>query len=278
MANPHHHGSSGLPESESPSSSSGFLPNRYSYASAAAGGQGHTTASASHLPGPARGSIISQLLNSEELGATQFGLHGRPDANHNGTGADSWASTSIQLPAFSKAFQAYAHNSDWGAGAGARDGPGFFVPSYLEGSTYVQKLQDAYRSKQKEGLAPPNPAAPSLGPNSSSASLQTKPASHRGISHHVVEKPPLEDEEALAPLPSRWSKDDKYAGLEILGNGLEVKCNGVRGASERDHEAYSLRADHYMPPQCGIFYFEVMILGGKRDEYVPSMGLTVHDS
>jgi Ran-binding protein 9/10 len=72
----------------------------------------------------------------------------------------------------------------------------------------------------------------------------------------------------MPQLPSRWNKEDKWGGLEVLGDSLEVKYTALRGQSERDHEACSVRADHYMPPQCGIYYFEVTILSGKRDEYV----------
>jgi len=85
----------------------------------------------------------------------------------------------------------------------------------------------------------------------------------------VIEKAlPLEDE-SLAPLPSRWNNQDKNTGLEVQGDGQEVKFTGTR-ASERDHEASSIRTDYPIPPQCGIYYFEVTLLSRRREEYALS--------
>ncbi|KAL1864785.1 hypothetical protein VTK73DRAFT_5664 [Phialemonium thermophilum] len=91
----------------------------------------------------------------------------------------------------------------------------------------------------------------------------------------LIEKPPAfeEDEEAtVSPLPSRWNKDDKHSALEVLGDGYEVKYTGHR--SERDHDAAAIRADHYMPPQCGVYYFEVLILHRKREDTTIAIGFS----
>ncbi|OAA54255.1 ran-binding protein [Niveomyces insectorum RCEF 264] len=104
------------------------------------------------------------------------------------------------------------------------------------------------------------------------------PGSYRGIAYDVVEKVGgyrvLDDEEAIAPLPSRWDKRDKPSALDVLGDGLEVKYTAPKSTSERDSEAISIRADHYMPPQCGIYYFEVTILSKKREESTIGIGFS----
>lgn len=76
---------------------------------------------------------------------------------------------------------------------------------------------------------------------------------------------PLEGQQ-LTPLPSRWNESDKYSGLDLLGEGLEVRYIGH--VPKQEHEAAAVRADHPMPVKCGIYYFEVTILAKPKDGYV----------
>lgn len=151
----------------------------------------------------------------------------------------------------------------------------FLAPSYLKGSVYLQKLEEAHKAKllaQRDGQIQAAQSSSSLPSNGSSLSLHTKlpQGSHRGVSFELIEKSvPLlsdDDDAAVSPLPSRWNKDDKNANLEVLGDGYEVKYTGHRSSGDRDHEACAIRADHPMPPQSGVYYFEVMILSRKREE------------
>jgi hypothetical protein len=88
------------------------------------------------------------------------------------------------------------------------------------------------------------------------------------MTYDLIEKaPPLEDE-ILPPLPSKWNNQDKHAALEVLSDGQEAKFAGPKPERDRDLEAYAVRADHPMPPQCGIYYFEVTIISRKREEHV----------
>lgn len=96
------------------------------------------------------------------------------------------------------------------------------------------------------------------------------------MTYDLIEKAPPPSIETVAPLPSKWNTNDKYSGLEILADGLEVKYSGGR-ASEREHEAYSVRADHPMPTQCGIYYFEVTILSKKREDSSIGVGFSSKD-
>jgi hypothetical protein len=160
---------------------------------------------------------------------------------------------------------------------------GFLAPSYLRGSTYLQKLEEVHRARVQaqrqshhHAANQGQPGSSGLPTTGSSLSLHSiKHTSHRGMAFDVIEKaPPVfpsDDDDGgaggvVAPLPAQWNKDDKYNGLEVLGDGYEVKYTGHRSSSERDHEACSIRADNYMPSQCGVYYFEVLILNRKRDE------------
>ena len=148
-----------------------------------------------------------------------------------------------------------------------RDG-GFFVPSYLEKSTYVQALRAAHQDKSRNESKPA--AETEFHDNLDDfPSNPLPPGSHRGMAHAIVERPlPSSEESALSPLPTSWNKDDKWSGLEVWSDGRHIKLNGPRHQHERDQEASAIRADHFMPPQCGIYYYEVQIVSGKKDEYV----------
>lgn len=86
------------------------------------------------------------------------------------------------------------------------------------------------------------------------------------MTYDIVEKEVSTDEEKLTPLPSRWNEADKYSGLDLLNDGLEVRYMGP--PNKHDHEAAAVRADHPMPRQCGIYYFEVTILSKSKEGYV----------
>ena len=178
-----------------------------------------------------------------------------------------------QLPSWSSAFGSLANVHGYG-GLGGGHMDHFFVPSYLKDSKYVQKLEEAHRAKvlaHKDGPSAHSSQPGSLSTSASSISLHTKMVpSHRGMTYDLIEKaPPLEDE-PLSPLPTRWNSQDKFGGLEVLSDGQEVKFTGAKSPADRDHEACSIRADHPMPQQCGIYYFEVTIISRRREEYVIS--------
>lgn len=143
-------------------------------------------------------------------------------------------------------------------------------PSYLEGSHYLARLEAQEREKS---LATRDAAAASSaanGGNGSRGKPPAPPAFHMGIAMDVVERSPPSDEperDAINLLPTKWSasREDKSLRLEVMGGGLEVKYTG-RDPSERDFEACSLRTDHPMPLQCGLYYFEITILTKRHTE------------
>lgn len=132
----------------------------------------------------------------------------------------------------------------------------------------MQKLEEAHRAKmqaKKESKRTSRSNQPSNGSAFGSHSLPS--GSHRGMSHTVIERPvAFADKDALSPLPTRWNKEEMSSNLELHTDGLGVKFSEGKAHHEREHEACGIRADNYMPPQCGIYYYEVQILAGRRDE------------
>ncbi|KAM0455418.1 hypothetical protein ACHAO4_004306 [Trichoderma viride] len=179
--------------------------------------------------------------------------------------ANVWRTSSGSLPSFSRAFDFFASEPT----SATADDDRFFVPSYLKGSTYVQKLEEAYNKKleaQKEVKR-----SKGNGQDISASGLSTTPlpaGAHRGMLHTVLERAPFDDSDSLAPLPRHWNTADMWTSIEVMPNMLGLKFSGPKNHHERDHEASAIRADHFMPPQCGIYYYEVHIISGKQDEYV----------
>ena len=142
----------------------------------------------------------------------------------------------------------------------------FFVPSYLRQSRFVDRLKrdwEAHLADLEEGK----------GARDDQRTSRKSAGSHRGVAQDVVERPPAgllsgahsnsdEDEDWGRGLPSRWNEDDKWNGLDVLADGTEVKFNGVCKTSD---EAASIRTDHPMPMECGLYYYEVTILSRCKE-------------
>ncbi|MCJ1476409.1 hypothetical protein MMC13_005075 [Lambiella insularis] len=243
-------------------------PRRSSYASVAAG----TAASSppSHTP-PARSGAFSYLMNSYPASTTQTQtpesqqrpFTTQPTENPISAGAATnsslWGNGS-NMANYSNPYSTagmYVGQNSKGSGTG-----GFFVPTYLRESKYMEKLDIAHRAKaaaQKEATPSQiNGNISSLSKNSSSVSLHRMAPSHRGMTYEIVEHQPVVDEDGPTPLPSKWAELDRYGGLELASEGLEVRYTGP--LRTQDHEAAAARADHPMPPQCGIYYYEVEII------------------
>ncbi|KAI0440672.1 concanavalin A-like lectin/glucanase domain-containing protein [Xylaria telfairii] len=181
-------------------------------------------------------------------------------------GISSLAPRPPQLPPFSRAFETFTPrggiDEPWSTG---QENTSFFIPSYLKNSTYITKLKEAHRAKeaQKENQQQAAGGLPAASPDSPLGGKS--PAAHLGMTYDLIERVPAAS--TIPPLPARWNKDDKFGALEVSANGLEVKCNpALRTAREQDHEISGIRADHPMPSQAGIYYFEVTLLSKRRDE------------
>ncbi|KAL3422462.1 SPRY domain-containing protein [Phlyctema vagabunda] len=276
---------SGLPNSNMPTGPLGSSGRRSSYASVLSG-----TTPAQH---PTRSGAFSHLMNQHSTDYTYdpsyqpMSTYPRYDSrgydidmnlniagNGGGLGRRGSWGRGGQLPSFSSAFGSLANGHGWTGGSHDQ----FLTPSYLKNSSYVQRLEEAHRAKvamSKEGPSATSSQPGSLSTSASSVNLQGKLApSHRGMTYDLIEKAPPVEEDELAPLPLKWNTHDKSGGLEVMGDGYEVKFTGPKSTSDRDHEACAIRADHPMPPQCGIYYFEVTIVSRKREESSIGIGFS----
>ncbi|RKF79027.1 Ran-binding protein 9 [Golovinomyces cichoracearum] len=196
------------------------------------------------------------------------------DASHENS---KFRSRSAQLPSFLSTFGALVNEPGRNhLAAGYNDY--FFIPSYLNGSVYVQELQEAYRAKQisnKNNTSTQSPLACSLSNSKSMTNLNARMVpSNQVMAYDLIEKVSVVGSESLPPLPSKWSSHDKQPALEVLCDGLEVKLSSQKPEREREHESCAIRANHSMPSQCGLYYFEVTILDKKREESSIGIGFS----
>lgn len=149
------------------------------------------------------------------------------------------------------------------------------VPGYLRWNRHVRKLRrdwDKHLEELRERKDVEPQGKQALSRSSSSVNLGKMHVSsgvHRGVAQDIIERiPPMHhryhEDDGTHPLPSRWNEDDKLAGMEILGDGNEVRFTGVTKSSD---DAASIRTDHPVPRECGLYYFEVTVMSrGKEGE------------
>ena len=117
------------------------------------------------------------------------------------------------------------------------------------------------------------------GSTSSSSAIATIPpaATTTALSTHVITgsstginscsaSTPQQLEESLAPLPSRWSETDRFSGLDVLGDGCQVRFTSSKTGTH--DEAGAVRADHPMPRRCGLYYYEIEVLSKGKERYI----------
>eukprot|EP01112_Ceratiomyxa_fruticulosa_P020316 TRINITY_DN6886_c0_g1_i1.p1 TRINITY_DN6886_c0_g1~~TRINITY_DN6886_c0_g1_i1.p1 ORF type:complete len:439 (+),score=68.43 TRINITY_DN6886_c0_g1_i1:184-1500(+) len=67
------------------------------------------------------------------------------------------------------------------------------------------------------------------------------------------------------PLPTCWSTKDRCPILELSNSCLRI---AYKGPGKTDTDAATVRANQYIPPSCGIFYYEISIINKGRDGYI----------
>ncbi|KAJ5233394.1 SPla/RYanodine receptor SPRY [Penicillium citrinum] len=249
-------------------------PRRSSYASVVSG-----TAFSPSISGS-----LTNLLNTDPLSSyhsSSSHLDGRPPRPLSGLDAadmhmnSAWRNMTSPdaLPAFSRKY-ASLRPTDLPQSFAVTDSPSFFTPSYLRDSRYISRLDAAHRAKlvaqQREAAS--STSNPPLSASSSNVHLPRMAPSHRGMTYDIIEKEPPTANDHPMPLPTQWGMDDRHDILEISSDGLEVRYTGPQHKTN-DHEAAALRADNPMPPQCGIYYFEIKI-DSKPKEGMVAIGLS----
>ncbi|KIX07711.1 uncharacterized protein Z518_02365 [Rhinocladiella mackenziei CBS 650.93] len=244
-----------------PSQYGGNVARRLSYASVASG------ATSQNLPPPTRSGALAHLANSTSSSSfpPQYPSDHQYQRRHSGQEHDSPGSTywrkPTSLPSYSRKFANIP-----ALGTNNTTPNPFFIPSYLRHSRYVAKLEAAHKAKMKREREQPSAglsAMNSLSTSAGNTNVHRMAPSHRGMTYDIIESNPPKEEEQLMPLPSRWSEQDKYPGLDVTNDGQDLKYSG--SASKAEIEAASVRADYPMSPACGIYYFEVEIKQKSKD-------------
>lgn len=237
-------------------------PRRSSYASVVSGTAFSPPISTS-FPHLLNSNQVSSYPPSQPDGRLPRALSGVDVADmHLNSAWRTSGSPDSPLPAYSRKYTNYLRPAEFPHGLGLLDGPSFFTPSYLRNSHYISRLDAAHRAKlaaqQRDASSSTSASGPPLSASSSHVHLPRMAPSHRGMTYEIIEKEPASTTaDQLSPLPTQWSSTDKYAGLELSNESLDVRYTGP--VHKHDHEAAALRADHPMPPQCGIYYFEIKI-------------------
>lgn len=149
----------------------------------------------------------------------------------------------------------------------------FFVPSYLKHSRYIERLMEDKKAKEKARMLS---SGDSLGATKASTrrivsspgaslNLPRMTPSHRGMTYDLVENPPDDSTRGFAPLPTKMTRSGQ-SEMEIRADGTEVRYSGPE--SRNDHDAAAVRCDNPIPPQCGIYYFEIQITQKSQRAYV----------
>ncbi|EKG18516.1 hypothetical protein MPH_04318 [Macrophomina phaseolina MS6] len=225
---------------------------RSSYASVAAGTANNNSSQPSTQP--TRSGAFAHLLNQHH---SQHSPIYPPPSNHS-----RHPSRSMDIDGQGSLSGAYRGTS-YGTGLDP-SAPPFFIPSYLKGSRHAERLEEAHKARQSAQRDARSAGTGSLSRSSSNANLHKMVPSHRGMTHDIIERAPpvpyVDEKERM--WPTRWNEEDRSPGLELLRDGLDVKCGSV---SKTHDEALSVRADNPMPRQCGIYYFEVTVVGKGKE-------------
>ncbi|KAL9007669.1 MAG: hypothetical protein Q9173_007115 [Seirophora scorigena] len=267
----------GAPHPSYNSSSSNLPPRRSSYASVAAG---NSSVYDQSLMAASRPGTFSHLATPNPPSPLNpHDQHGNQSAraSHRTSASDTQMDDGVNIPGSWGRQSAGNYSSQYGFGqsygmggnGGAASGDGFFIPSYLRQSQYIERLRAANEAKiaaQRE--APPHrpKGNGALSSRSSSASLPKLAPSHRGMTYEVIEHQPPEDSGGLTPLPAKWVETDKNQAIEIGSDGLGVRFVG--GSKLHEHEAAAARTDHPMPLQVGLYYYEVTITSRGKDGFI----------
>ncbi|KAJ3335878.1 hypothetical protein HDU93_004191 [Gonapodya sp. JEL0774] len=185
------------------------------------------------------------------------------------TGGSRGATQSSAPPAPSSSSSGGAGNSSESPTrlASASSGPAlpikYRVPTYLLETPVALSPDDDPLSASTQSTTPTlvvslSPAASLVigSKNRVKGIAAGKAISKDGAPHGVV---------PTIPLPTAWNPKDKCALLELTRMNMRLNYNG---AGKSDGDAASVRANAPMPPQAGIFYFEVDVLSKGRDGHI----------
>ncbi|KAF4623284.1 hypothetical protein D9613_002023 [Agrocybe pediades] len=145
-------------------------------------------------------------------------------------------------------------------------------PAYLNYSSLRHFLQtDAQPSTLPSRVAESPSAASSRAQsylssvssdNDDESSLASVPLPTRSSNHVAAPMP----QDQVLRLPTRWSEQDRHHNLNVFSDGRELSFQGP--SCSGDKEGSSARANHKIPPACGIYYYEVEIMGKEQKAHI----------
>lgn len=242
-----------------PTGAQGIVPRRSSYAAIVSGAA--SASSSAQQQTPAFPQWVSHIPWSQA--GNYFDDDDDMDFTHDAaSGGWRGSGDNRQLPHCSRAFQPLIDSR-----RSIENINGFFIPSYLKGSKYAKKLEDAHRAKAGAKKVHSNyPSSPTAGkaefgkPHSYDSTFLS---TYNGVALELVEKALPRSSDEPEPLPTKMNVNDKDKDVEVLADGLEIKFTAATGkptATGQELRAFSIRGDAVIPMECGIYYFEVEVL------------------
>ncbi|KAI0321007.1 hypothetical protein OF83DRAFT_1168849 [Amylostereum chailletii] len=204
-----------------------------------------------------------------------------PRARRPSTGAPSSNPVSLRSPPWNSAHVPYA-NPHWRPHAAHPHAPvqpqSFPLPAYLDHSALRHLLQtEPSPQLHHQVQAPLSPTHIRLVTPASDSDEDRSPSPPVRRYTTTTPVPSSKDTTAgscpILRLPTRWSEQDRHPYLSVSPDGRELHNNGTAAV---DNVGLA-RANHPIPPACGIYYFEIDVLSKSQKSHV-SIGFTTSEN
>ncbi|KAJ3576275.1 hypothetical protein NP233_g531 [Leucocoprinus birnbaumii] len=149
-------------------------------------------------------------------------------------------------------------------------------PAYLEHSALRNLLVTETPSPALTGPAPPRKVTPpargvpshgyAMSPSTDSDEDTSPSPPPIPRNSRSTPAPFIPEEQVTYPLPTRWSDQERSSSLSVSHDGRELSHHGTNN-SDKEHGA-NARANHPVPPACGIYYFEVEIRCKEQKSHI----------
>ncbi|KAH6917149.1 ran-binding protein 10 [Coprinopsis sp. MPI-PUGE-AT-0042] len=156
----------------------------------------------------------------------------------------------------------------------------FARPAYLDSSTFRDSLvteapPPLVPARKVDGASSGPPGSSrsysasvptALTSDSDEESITSPPPQPRPVPFAPVAGSSSSSQAPAYKLPTRWNNEDRHNFLSISADGREIVYNG--SSTNGDKDGATVRANHPIPPVCGIYYYEVEILGKEQKSHV----------
>ncbi|KAF9171622.1 hypothetical protein BGX20_007263 [Mortierella sp. AD010] len=165
------------------------------------------------------------------------------------------------------------------------------LPSYLQYTTFKQHFQpeggigehglgsslEREHSKRRRLLTDPSrrrhthihhDSDSSVSSGDSSSSSSSSSGSDSSYENDSTFTPKSERRPLRYQIPTRWSNVAKTDKTDLSEDDLQVHYTGKSRGEIHDTDASSIRANRHIPPQCGVYYYEVLIKSKGQQGYI----------